>query len=132
MFSALALKGFSPFPFCTLSLCFPFSPFVLCHCANSWLSRVFPLFPFSLFPLFPSVFERLVNSYYHAKFWVSSSKIERVMLNFIFCSVPSLLRPSAVPVTNLPVELCASRQLIRKHKKFLANFPYSRKGKKCV
>ena len=28
-----------------------------------------------------SVFERLVKSYYHAKFWAFSSKIERVMLN---------------------------------------------------
>ena len=31
------------------------------------------------------------------------------MLNLVFCAVPCRAEP---PVTNLPVELCASRQLI--------------------
>ena len=54
---------------------------------------------------------RAVKIYLHAKCQPSSSKIERVMLNFVFCSVPVPCRAS-VPVTNLPVELCPSRQLI--------------------
>ena len=45
-----------------------------------------------------------VKIYFHAKFRASSSKIERVMVNFVL--------PARAPVTNLPVELCASRQLI--------------------
>ena len=52
---------------------------------------------------------REVKIYLHAKFRASSSKIERVMLNFVFGAVRV---PVPVPVTNLPVELCASRQLI--------------------
>ena len=51
---------------------------------------------------------RAVKIYLHAKFRASSSKIERVMLNFIFCSAAPT---PPQPVTNLPVELCASRQL---------------------
>ena len=54
---------------------------------------------------------RAVKIYLHAKFWVSSSKIERVMVNFVFPH-PSPAPPPS-PVTNLPVELCASRQLIK-------------------
>merc|ERR1712030_275257 len=56
---------------------------------------------------------RAVKIYLHAKFRVSSSKIERVMLNLVFCTPDP---PSLEPVTNLPVELCALRQLtIRKY-----------------
>ena len=81
-----------------------------------------------------SIFQRLVKNYYHTKFLsssskidrvmailvrdpptlipltirASSSKIERVMLNLVFCTKP-ILTP---PVTSLPVELHASRQLI--------------------
>ena len=46
---------------------------------------------------------RAVKIYYHAKFRASSSKIEQVMANFVL--------PPPPPVTNLPVEMCASRQL---------------------
>ena len=53
---------------------------------------------------------RAVKIYLHAKFRASSSKIERVMLNFVFCAAAPT---PAQPVTNLPVELCASRQLIK-------------------
>ena len=50
-----------------------------------------------------SVFECIVKSYYHAKFWASNLKIEQVMPNFVF---------HYAPVTNLPVELGALCQLI--------------------
>ena len=57
---------------------------------------------------------RAVKIYLHAKFRASSSKIDRVMLNFVF---------GTVPVTNLPVELCAWRQLIIMSKKLNGTDP---------
>ena len=52
---------------------------------------------------------RAVKIYLHAKFRASSSKIERVMLNFVFGAGTGT--GTVPPVTNLPVELRASRQL---------------------
>ena len=46
-----------------------------------------------------SVFERLVKSYYHAKFWASSSKIDRVMA--ILAHDPPSYAPE--PPTLLPL-----------------------------
>ena len=70
---------------------------------------------------------RAVKIYLHAKFQASSLKIERVILNFIFCAVP-------VPpphVTNLPVELCASHQLITiwHNHPFQIQTPFSRNSR---
>ena len=58
--------------------------------------------------LFFTFWLQVVKIYFHAKFRASRSKIERVILNFVFCTVPP---GCAVPVTNLHVELCDSRQL---------------------
>ena len=57
-----------------------------------------------------SVFEPLVKSYYHPKFWASSSKIDQVMVNFVL-QPPPPPAPPPPPVTKSPVELGASRQL---------------------
>ena len=64
------------------------------------------IFTFFTFLHFFHVFLlQTVKIYLHAKFQPSSSKNERVMFNFIFW--PPVLVPVPVPVTNLPVELCA-------------------------
>ena len=49
-----------------------------------------------------SVFERLVKSYYHTKFWTSSSKIDRVTA-ILFCDLPITPQnpPPLTPLTSL-------------------------------
>merc|ERR1712030_167756 len=83
---------------------------ILLFCINSWRPSVFFVLLYFLCFLhflrfFVQKWLRVVKNYLHAKFRASSSKIERVMINFV------LPPPAPPPVTNLPVELCASRQL---------------------
>ena len=49
-----------------------------------------------------SVFERLVKSYYHAKFWASSSKIDQIMTILVHNPPLTPLKPPPLtPLTSL-------------------------------
>ena len=52
-----------------------------------------PLNPFTSDAPDLSAFEPLVKNYYHAKFWASSSKIDRVMAILVHDPPPTPLNP---------------------------------------
>ena len=77
------------------------------------LSELWSILCFYIFYVF---WLRAVKIYLLAKFWGSSSKIGRVMLNFIFSSNPGRAHPDGIshPVTNLSVEIGASLVILQK------------------
>ena len=88
--------------------------FVFCFYVFFYIFNIFYIFKnvFFIFMFFAlTVITWAVKIYLHAKCLASSSKIEQVMVNFVLPPAP----PPAPLVTNLPVELCASRQLINEH-----------------
>ena len=111
--------------FCSVLLLF-YS--ILYFFTNSWRRRVFLYFylfaflhfcvriagTFWHFDILRFWYFDIFNTNFHAKSGLCSSKNEWVMLNLVFGSSDACAATS-VPVTNLHIELNASRQLITVH-----------------
>ena len=82
----------------------------VCSSKNGWVMSTFVLMYFFvlLYFFFVRKWLQAVKIYLHAKFRASSSKIERVMLNFVFCAVPCCAVPSLWPTYLLSCALRAS------------------------
>ena len=84
----------------------------LCSSRNERVMLNFAIWRPFCFSFFFSKFVWTVHTNFHAKSGLCSSKNERVMLNLVFgaCGAPA----PTVPMTNLHIELRASRQLINR------------------
>jgi len=80
----------------------------VCSSKNGWVMSTFVLIYFLVLLYFCNLFKwlRAVKIYLHAKYQHSSSKIDRVMLNFVFCT--TAVPPP--PVTNLPVHFAPANK----------------------
>jgi len=133
-----AFLYFCTFLFCTLYFCI----FVLCHLVwqSIWTSmqnlesvaqkmaELWVLLYLCTFLYFCTSFVRnwlrAVKIYLHAKFRASSSKIERVMLDFVFCAVPSRAcdQPTCRAVRFAPAKNILHQNTIRCNKEYIQTY----------